>query len=493
MNRVSTLFRLTYWRPVVIVLATTVYCIFFITAYAAISGITAAMVAFPVMLVGGFYGLRASLLTGLLAFPLNILLFNAVGVDGWNTVVSVDGMLAHLVVLVIGAVFGWTHDSQVAKEYALKQAQNLNSELNAVLSIIPDILFQLDENGTIMDYRVGQDAALQLDTTVIGKLYSTILPPELVEIIQQKNHTERTISTVQMTIDSTYRWYEMQITPLPDKHLIILLRDLTQQKRSEQQRLELVAQQSRISYLQEFISNLSHDLKTPLTVIKTSLYLLERFDDPTRQAEKLEKIKLQTRHLEKLIEDIIMITRLDSTLEESLMFVQLNRVINTMADSYRPKAEAKGLVLSINLPQISPMVLANESSIQRVLSNILDNALTYTEEGEIQVAVLVKADRVRIAIKDTGIGMRDDEKDRIFERFFRADKARSVHTGGAGLGLSIAKRIIEIHQGSIQVESDPRAGTIFTIELPLFKVRASEFITNVSDVATQPDRRVESK
>jgi signal transduction histidine kinase len=492
-DRVLSLPKIPYWRPIIIILATLAYGIIFMAAHAAMGSVVAALVAFPVMLVGGLYGLRAGISAGFFSYFLNTLLFNVVGISGWDAVVIVGGSPGQFVVIVVGAVFGWTHDIQLAREKLLQQTQNLNSELNALLSIIPDVLFRLDANGIIMDYRAGEDAALQWDTPIIGQRYTEILPPELVMEIQAHDHSQRTTTTIHLNTNQQQRWYEMLIVPIAAKQLIVLLRDLTQQKRNEQQRLELVAQQSRITYLQEFISNLSHDLRTPLTVIKTSLYLLERFDDPSRQPEKLEQIKLQTRHLEKFIEDVLMITRLDSSFEESLMFVPINRVVQHAVDAHAEQAQTKGLRLTCDLPQNSLMILAHELSIQRVLNIILANAVTYTNNGSIAILTSVKNSHVVIEIRDTGIGIREDEQARIFESFFRADKARSIDTGGAGLGLSIARRIIEIHHGQIHIASVVGTGTTVTIELPLFQARSNEYVTNVGNEPTEPARQAETQ
>src|SRR5262245_40499493 len=170
-------------------------------AHAAMGNVVASLVAFPVMLVGGLYGLRAGVVAGILSYFLTTILFNAVGISGWDAIQIVGGSPGQFVVIVVGGVFGGTRDIRQARDKLLQQTQTLNSELNALLSIMPDVLLRLDADGIIHDYRAGQDAALQWDTPIIGLQYADILPPELVIIIEENSHNERSTTTVHLTIN----------------------------------------------------------------------------------------------------------------------------------------------------------------------------------------------------------------------------------------------------------------------------------------------------
>ena len=250
--------------------------------------------------------------------------------------------------------------------------------------------------------------------------------------------------------------------------VIGIIQDITERKQAEEQRFELAVEKERVALLKEFIGNMSHDLKTPLTVIKTSLYLLERVTDPERQQSKMETIKQQVLLLEKLIEDVLTMSQLDHTPELLLASVDLNNLLLDVEHKLRPAAENKRLSIRMELNPSIPPVLASESELYRVMVNLVENAIKYTPEMG-SVAIWTRLDDTMIVteITDTGIGISQEDLLRIFERFFRANAARSIDIPGTGLGLAIVKRIVDMHNGSIEVESTPGKGSVFRVLLPL--------------------------
>jgi PAS domain S-box-containing protein len=249
--------------------------------------------------------------------------------------------------------------------------------------------------------------------------------------------------------------------------LVGVSRDITELKRTEEQSLRLMLENERVELIGQLVSNISHDLKTPLSVIKTSLYLLERLNDPSRQRAKIQTIKEQTERLEKLIQDILTVSRLDQT--ETLIRepVDMTALIRKVEGGLRPRAEAKHQALNLDLTNSLPTIIGNEADLWRMVANLVENAINYTPaKGTITIESRSQASGVLILVRDTGIGIGKEHLPHVFERFYRADAARSLQNGGTGLGLSIVKMIAEQHEGYVKVESTLGVGTQFQVWLP---------------------------
>lgn len=251
------------------------------------------------------------------------------------------------------------------------------------------------------------------------------------------------------------------------KDFICFVIDLTAQRQLEAERLEAALHKERAKLLTEFISNLSHDLKTPLSIIQSSLYLLERIDDPTRQKTKIANIRDQTLLLEKLIQSVLTMSRLDEGYELTFIPLDLNQVMIELERSMRPAAERKSQLLRLDLQPDLPSVLASESELYRVIVNLIENALNYTpESGTITLRTYLQGETAIAEVQDTGMGIDPDILPNIFDRFFRAEVARFA-ARGTGLGLAIVKRIMELHGGKAEVESKVGIGSTFRVSLPL--------------------------
>lgn len=230
--------------------------------------------------------------------------------------------------------------------------------------------------------------------------------------------------------------------------------------------LRLTLEQEKGQILRQFISNLSHDLKTPLSVIKLNLSLLQRITNPQKQEELIETINLQTQRLEKLIQDILTVSRLDQVPEFEFEPIDLNVLVRNIEEQLSPLARQKNLAITSDLMPDLELLLADKDELARALVNLIENAITYTTNGTIAIRTHLDIDGVIFEVSDTGIGISPLQLLHIFERFYRADEARSNHTGGTGLGLAIVKRIIDMHGGIIEVESVLGVGSTFRIKLP---------------------------
>lgn len=218
----------------------------------------------------------------------------------------------------------------------------------------------------------------------------------------------------------------------------------------------------------EFVQNASHELRTPLTIIQAKQEMLLKSPN-SKIIDKSEDIALtlsETRRITKLVKELMELARADAS-KDSLNkeLLDLNQVITEVAKPYIEMSSMQGKTLELELNCLKECN-ADRSKITQLLVILLDNALKYTEENDtITICSRNKEDKCFIEVKDTGIGISDEAIKHIFERFYREDKARSREKGGSGLGLSIAKNIVEMHGGNIKAVHNKPKGTIFIVKL----------------------------
>lgn len=263
------------------------------------------------------------------------------------------------------------------------------------------------------------------------------------------------------------------VSALKDTHgeiigAVYIYHDLKQRKEAEKYELELRIQAERIQVLEQIMSDLSHDFKTPLAAIKMMVYMLEKNKDPVKQGEYIKRMTIQIERLTRLVDDVLTMSRLEKGVELIFAPVKLSSFLENLLDSYLHLANEKEQKLVLELSSDLPTIQANESELNRAFSNLIENALSYTPPSNtITINSFMTDDEVVIEIRDTGIGISEDDLPRIFDRFYRADKARDTSRGGTGLGLAIVKRIINLHQAEIEVKSQLDLGTTFSIRFPL--------------------------
>jgi two-component system phosphate regulon sensor histidine kinase PhoR len=248
----------------------------------------------------------------------------------------------------------------------------------------------------------------------------------------------------------------------PPKGVVLVLHDTSELRRLERLR-------------QEFVANVSHELKTPLSVIKACVEtLLEgAVDDPQHRGRFLEQLTEQSERLHALILDLLSLARIESGTEAfEFESVPLAPAVASCLERHTARAEGKGQSLEIVPPRDGPSAdgaaaWADAEAVGQILDNLVDNAVKYTPPGgTIRVRWHGQQDQVCLEVEDTGIGIPEHDLPRIFERFYRVDKARSRQLGGTGLGLSIVKHLIQAMQGTIRARSEPGKGTCFTVCLP---------------------------
>ncbi len=221
---------------------------------------------------------------------------------------------------------------------------------------------------------------------------------------------------------------------------------------------------------QDFVANVSHELKTPLAVVKACIETLldGAVEDPEAREPFLAQISEQADRLDALIHDLLSLARVESG-EEVMDFhtLPVAEMVHACLERHRTRAEAKGMTIDVRSPVEPLSVWADEEAFRQILDNLVDNAVKYTQrEGTIRVAWATRAIGIELEIADNGPGIPERDLPRIFERFFRVDRARSRELGGTGLGLAIVKHLTQAMGGSVGAASVLGEGTTFTITLP---------------------------
>jgi len=221
----------------------------------------------------------------------------------------------------------------------------------------------------------------------------------------------------------------------------------------------------------EFLGNVAHELRTPIFAIQLSLETLlgGAINDSSVNINFLNKALKHTKRLIELSDDLVTISRLETEMKLSKRYIKINELISEVVNSLSIVAQKKSLNLDfVSEIKDSLQVFCDAEAIKQVMVNLIDNAIKYTNEGgKIIVKTTKEGNNVFVTISDTGVGIPEESLPRIFERFYRVDKDRSREIGGSGLGLSIVKHILELHDSKISVESKLGEGTTFRFNLPV--------------------------
>ena len=251
-------------------------------------------------------------------------------------------------------------------------------------------------------------------------------------------------------------------TPLGRLGMTInLLAERFQHDLSELKRLEQVRH--------EFVSNASHELRTPLASIKVFAETLSQpVEDPAERAEFVREIEENADRMARLVDDLLSLSALESGKQPpKFERIALTEVVGKVTATVKPLASKKRIVLRVEPMHDVPDVRADRGQLAQILTNLLDNAIKYTgDKGTVRVSAAPADAFVSVAVEDNGPGIPAEDLPRIFERFYRVDKARSREQGGTGLGLSIVKHLVELHGGALTVHSEPGRGSTFRFTLP---------------------------
>ena len=273
--------------------------------------------------------------------------------------------------------------------------------------------------------------------------------------------------------DETTVWISISAAPLPgaNSDVIAVTLDITERKQAEAQAFALTAEQQRGRLLREFITDVSHDFRTPLTIIGTSAFLISKTTDPAKLTQYSQRIEDQMSRLRLLLDNFVELAHLEQE-ASSLLFqpTDLVEMVKTIIQLSEQEAVDKCQRIDYQGETDSVPVLGNPTALTKAITNVVANALHYTpDEGKITLRLYAEGENAVIEVADTGIGIQAIDLPHIFDSFYRADSARSIESGGAGLGLSIAKKSIELMKGHIEVESEFGVGSVFKIILPIYQ------------------------
>jgi two-component system phosphate regulon sensor histidine kinase PhoR len=295
---------------------------------------------------------------------------------------------------------------------------------------------------------VGQTVLHTLRETAFEELISTALRTG----VTQHRDVERT---------SDKRHFAVHAVPVREfaggPGVVAIIRDITRLRQLEEVR-------------REFVANVSHELRTPLSIFHG--YVENLIDAPAmsrkEQMEIFEVLRKHSRRLNALLEDLLILARLESRQEKMVcVSMELPALLRAVAGDCSQKLAAKKLTLSVDAPVDLPSVVADPQRLEQVLHNLLENAVKFTESGGgIQLRARALPGELELRVEDNGQGIPPADLPHIFERFYRADKARSRELGGTGLGLSIVKHIVQLHGGSVTAESKYGIGTTIALHLP---------------------------
>jgi two-component system phosphate regulon sensor histidine kinase PhoR len=351
--------------------------------------------------------------------------------------------------------------SQLARQFV--QLDEDRQQLRAVLSSMVEGVIAIDAGQSILfaNDRAGQMLEFSARQAPGRKLWEVVRQRPLQDMVRRVLAETHGASEALECSGPSSKTFAVHVTQLPGEPVrgaVLVFSDTTDLRRLERLR-------------HEFVANVSHELKTPLSVIAACVETLldGGVEDTTNRGRFLERIAEQASRLHTLILDLLSLARIESGAEHLLIQdVALDEAVHACLERHEERARAKRQRLEIMPSDNGKVVVrADEEAMREILDNLVDNGLKYTPaDGTIRLRWWCEGELGCIEVADTGIGIPDSELPRVFERFYRVDKARSRQLGGTGLGLSIVKHLVQAMQGNVRAASVVGTGTTFTVALP---------------------------
>ncbi len=339
-------------------------------------------------------------------------------------------------------------------EFTLNEVTDKQNRLEAILQSMDSGVIAVDRNSKVIMINSYAKKIFGITKDIIGQnLLDNIRDFELEHIFHKSDDDYKEIKLL---------WpkeRELRIKTADiinrSEHIgtVAVVQDITEVKRLEKMRTE-------------FVANVSHELKTPLTSIKGFAETLRYVDDVDTKEKFLNIINEEAERLTRLITDILTLSHIEQHKEGKKQKIYVNKIVEDVYNLMKNIADAKGIHLSVQEQNIK-ILMGDADRFKQMLINLVDNAINYSESGDnVCIGTENKADRFILWVKDTGTGIAKEQVPRLFERFYRVDKARARSKGGTGLGLAIVKHIVLNFNGKIYVESELGSGSKFIVEIP---------------------------
>ena len=286
---------------------------------------------------------------------------------------------------------------------------------------------------------------------------SNNLNQAFIQCQQEQASVEKSIQLDGYTFARHYRLHVTLLKHSDQAGAILVLQDTTDFQRMDKMRAD-------------FVANASHELKTPITAIRGFAETLIEDEAIERQTQQrfIRKIHGQSIRLSDLVSELLALSRLESNDAAFNTQVDLQQIVQRVCDNLQAVAQGHQVILDLDTEGQPIILLGDENALSQMVTNLVDNAIKYTPAmGHVHVVIEVDASTALLSIKDDGIGIDEANQERIFERFYRVDKARSQSLGGTGLGLAIVKHIVQSHKGSLKLKSKLNQGSTFVIKIPL--------------------------
>ncbi len=340
-------------------------------------------------------------------------------------------------------------------EESFAALQTSQRQLETLLNSMQDAVIAVGRDGRVQWANRGMDRLVPHRTRLHAPIIETVRDPDFLTAVRGANDGMRVTSARAVSIIPG-RTFDVTAAPMPGGGAVAVLRDLTETERVEKTR-------------RDFIANVSHELRTPLTSIQGyTETLLDSAPESNHAREFLEIIRKNATRMSRLTEDLLTLARVESGEQPfDIQPVAPRELLEEAAQSFREIARNQGIDFLVE-NSAQTLVSADREAIHQVFSNLIDNALKYGGTGcRIVLGARPRERDVEFFVRDSGPGIPFEHLSRLFERFYRVDKARSRESGGTGLGLAIAKHIVLAHGGTIRAESELNHGSTFLFTLPI--------------------------
>jgi len=321
----------------------------------------------------------------------------------------------------------------------------------------------------IVDLKLNRRVRNNAAAAMTGVRYVDILVDQAVDAMIDEMKVAKSGNRILEAVAGTTRYFKISGQAMDDQRGIVTVEDITEK--------------SRINTVQtDFVANLSHELKTPIGAVAALADSLSGETETEVVWRLAERIVTESHRMSRIVDDLLDLSRVEFGGTEVWTDIDLATVLVEVVSTNQYAAKRQGLGLSLT-GSAELLVRGDRSQLISVFSNLVDNAIKYSEIGGIvNVSSTIKGEEIMVSVTDHGIGIAERDQKRIFERFYRVDKARSRATGGTGLGLSIVRHIVLEHGGAIDIRSEEGVGSTFTVRLPRVAVKTKDLAKNQTGV-----------